>query len=71
MSNPLNVNQSTNAQIDYNKLFQQFKQDPMRYLTGLNIPQSMNSPQQIVQFLADNNRIPTHLKGYVNSLLGR
>ena len=43
MNNPLNVNQTTNAQIDYNKLFQQFKQDPMRYLTGLNIPQSMNT----------------------------
>ena len=44
MSNPLNVNQTTNAQTDYNKLFQQFKQDPMRYLTGLKQRVLANKP---------------------------
>ena len=68
MGNPLNVG---NQQPDMNELYQQFVQNPMKYLTGLNLPQGMNSPQQIVQFLADNGRIPPMLQARVNAMLGR
>ena len=64
--NPLN-----NKTPNMNELYNQFAQNPMKYLTGMNIPQGMNNPQQIVQFLADNGKIPPHLQGKVNAMLGR
>lgn len=54
-----------------NELYNHFAQNPMKYLTGLNIPQGLNSPQQIVQFLADKGRIPPQLQSRVNAMLGR
>lgn len=71
MSNPLNAGmQQQQQQVpDLNMLYKQFAQNPMKYLTGLNIPQGMNSPQQIVQFLQSNGRIPPQLQPYVNLML--
>ena len=66
MGNPLNVGQP-----DINQLYQQFMQNPLQYLSGLNIPKELTSPQQIVQFLADSGRIPPMLQGRVNAMLGR
>ena len=68
MSNPMNVGQQ---QPDMNKLYQQFMQNPFQYLSGLNIPQGMTSPQQIVQYLADNGKVPPMLQARVNAMLGR
>lgn len=58
-------------QPDINQLYQQFMQNPMQYLTGMNIPKELTTPQQIVQYLADNGRIPPMLQGRVNAMLGR
>ena len=69
MSNPLNNGRQ--QQPDMNALFQQFKQNPMKYLTGFDIPQGMNSPQQIVQHLANSGKIPPQLQSRVNAMLGR
>lgn len=73
--NPLTAGQQTGQQTgqqpDMNAMFQQFKQNPMKYLTGLNIPQGMNNPEQIVRFLAQNGKIPPMLQGRVNAMLGR
>ena len=66
MANPL-----SSKQPDINELYQQFMQNPMKFLTGLNLPQGMTSPQQIVQFLADNGKIPPMLQQRVNAMLGR
>lgn len=52
-----------------NVLFQQFKQNPMKYLTGLDIPSNLSNAQQIVQYLAANNKIPPQLQGMVNAQL--
>ena len=68
MPNPLSSRQ---RQPDINVLYQQFMQNPMQYLTGLNLPQGLTSPQQIVQYLADNGRIPPMLQQRVNAMLGR
>ncbi len=58
-------------QPDINQLYQQFMQNPMQYLMGMNIPKELTTPQQIVQYLADNGRIPPMLQGRVNAMLGR
>jgi len=69
MNNPLNVGRQ--QQPDMNALYQQFMQNPMQYLTGMNIPKEFTTPQQIVQYLADNGRIPPMLQQRVNAMLGR
>ena len=69
MSNPLNVGRQ--QQPDMNALYQQFIQNPMQYLMGMNIPKELTTPQQIVQYLADNGRIPPMLQQRVNAMLGR
>lgn len=58
-------------QPDINQLYQQFMQNPMQYLVGMNIPKELTTPQQIVQYLADNGKIPPMLQGRVNAMLGR
>jgi len=66
MGNPF-----VHKQPDINQLYQQFMQNPMQYLTGMNIPKELTTPQQIVQYLADNGKIPPMLQGRVNAMLGR
>ena len=68
MANPFVQKQQ---QPDMNALYQQFMQNPLQYLMGLNIPQGLTTPQQIVQYLADNGKIPPMLQGRVNAMLGR
>lgn len=58
-------------QPDMNALYNQFRQNPMKYLTGFNIPQGMNNPEQIVRYLAQNGKIPPMLQGRVNAMLLR
>ena len=58
-------------QPDINQLYQQFMQNPMQYLMRMNIPKELTTPQQIVQYLADNGKIPPMLQGRVNAMLGR
>lgn len=68
MGNPLNIqNQQPNMQ----QMQQQFNQNPMRYLTGLNIPQGMTDPEQIVRHLDSTGQIPPMLQAMVNAKLGR
>lgn len=70
--NPLTAGQPTmQRQPDMNALYNQFRQNPVKYLTGLDIPQGMNNPEQIVRYLANNNRIPPMLQARVNAMLGR
>ena len=69
MANPFVQKQQ--QQPDMNALYQQFMQNPMQYLMGMNIPKELTTPQQIVQYLADNGKIPPMLQGRVNAMLGR
>jgi len=68
--NPLTAGQGQQMP-DMQTLYNQFRQNPAKYLTGMNIPQGLNSPEQIVRFLAQNNRIPPMLQGRVNAMLGK
>lgn len=68
MGNPLNL---PNQQPNMAMMQQQFNQNPMRYLAGLNIPQGMTDPEQIVRHLDSTGQIPPVLQARVNAMLGR
>lgn len=72
MANPLNVGRQQQGQQmpDFNQLYQQFVQNPMKYLTGLNMPQNIQTPEQAVRYLASNGQIPPLIQKQVYSMLG-
>lgn len=37
--------------------YRQFTQNPMYYLSGMNVPQGMTDPKQIVQHLMNNGQM--------------
>ena len=53
------------------KMFEQFKANPAQYVmkASLNIPQTMNNPEQIVRHLAQTNQVPPQLRGILNAML--
>ena len=70
MGNPLNPpNQQPNPNMQM--AYQQFQQNPMRFLGGLSIPQGMTDPRQIVEHLANTGQVPPQLQAMVNARLGR
>lgn len=72
MANPLNAGNSQQMQMpDFNQLYQQFIQNPMKYLTGLHIPQGIQTPEEAVRFLASNGKIPPLIQRQVYSMLNR
>lgn len=82
MSNPLMAsfqqnqtqqasNQMTPMQMpNFNQLYQQFIQNPMKYLGNLNLPQNIQTPEQAVKYLASNGQIPPLIQRQVYSMLG-
>lgn len=80
MGNPFFENQNrsnfqqTNQQpqqLDLNKLYNEFKQNPSKYLSGLNLPPELQTPEQIVRYLAQNGRIPPLIQRQVYSMVGK
>ena len=72
MSNPLNVGMQSRQQpqtINFEELYKQFVQNPMKYLAGLNLPSNIQTPEQAVRFLANNGRIPPLIQKQVYSML--
>lgn len=66
MANPLSSrNQKTP---DLNALYQQFAENPAKYLMGLNIPQNLTTPEQMVEYLFNNGKVPPQLYGRINAL---
>lgn len=66
--------QQTNQQpqqLDLNKLYNEFKQNPSKYLSGLNLPPELQTPEQIVRYLAQNGRIPPLIQRQVYSMVGK
>lgn len=58
-------------QLDLNKLYNEFKQNPSKYLSGLNLPPELQTPEQIVRYLAQNGRIPPLIQRQVYSMVGK
>ena len=80
MGNPFFENQNgsnfqqTNQQpqqLDLNKLYNEFKQNPSKYLSGLNLPPELQTPEQIVRYLAQNGRIPPLIQRQVYSMVSK
>ena len=66
MGNPLNVS-NTQQQPDLNALFEQFKQNPNKYL---NLPPNINTPQQALQYFYTMGKVPPMLRDRVAAMLG-
>lgn len=58
-------------QLDLNKLYNEFKQNPSKYLSGLNLPPELQTPEQIVRYLAQNGRIPPLIQKQVYSMVSK
>lgn len=56
---------------DFNKLFEEFKQDPNKYLGNLNIPQNLQTPEEKVRYLAATNQIPPLIQKQIYGMLGK
>ena len=67
-SNPV---QQQPQQLDLNKLFNEFKQNPSKYLSGLNLPPELQTTEQIVRYLAQNGRIPPLIQRQVYSMVSK
>lgn len=77
MGNPF-VNNNQNGsnfqqpqQLDLNKLYNEFKQNPSKYLSGLNLPPELQTPEQIVRYLAQAGRIPPLIQRQVYSMVSK
>ena len=75
MSNPVfknqNGSQNQPQQLDFNALFNQFKQNPAKYLANCNIPPECQTPEQAVRYLASTNQIPPLIQQQVYGMLGK
>lgn len=70
MSNPLN-NGQVQQQPDMKALFEKFKQNPMQYLGGLNIPSNITTPKQAVEYCVSIGKVPPILQQQINAMLGK
>ena len=81
MSNPVfknqqfpqnNQNGSNNQQpLDFNAMFNEFKQNPMKYLGNLKLPPDIQTPEQAVRYAAATNQIPPLIQQQVYGMLGK
>ena len=81
MSNPVFKNQqfpqnnqhgSNNQQpLDFNAMFNEFKQNPMKYLGNLKLPPDIQTPEQAVRYAAATNQIPPLIQQQVYGMLGK
>lgn len=72
--NPINQNGSQNQQsqqIDFNALYNQFIQDPMKYMGNLKFPPEVQTPEQAVRYLASTNQIPPLIQQQVYGFLNK
>lgn len=67
-----NQNGSNNQQpLDFNAMFNEFKQNPMKYLGNLNLPPNIQTPEQAVRYAAATNQIPPLIQQQVYGMLGK
>lgn len=74
MGNPFvsrQVPQQQQAQMpNFEQLYKQFAQNPWKYLSGLNLPSDIQTPEQAVRYLANNGQIPPLIQKQVYTMLG-
>lgn len=70
IQNP-NPTQQSQQQLDLNKLFNEFKQNPFKYLSGLNLPPDIQTPEQAVRYCAQTGQVPPLIQKQVYRLVGK
>ena len=70
-SNQNGSNNQQPQQLDFNKLFNQFKENPMKYLGNLKLPPNIQTPEQAVRYAAATNQIPPLIQQQVYGMLGK
>ena len=67
-----NQNGSNNQQpLDFNKLYNEFKKNPLKYLGNLNLPPNIQTPEEAVRYAAATNQIPPLIQQQVYGMLGK
>ena len=66
-----NPPQQPPQQLDLNKLFNEFKQNPFKYLSGLNLPPDIQTPEQAVRYCAQTGQVPPLIQKQVYGLVGK
>lgn len=66
-----NPTQQPPQQLDLNKLFNEFKQNPFKYLSGLNLPPDIQTPEQAVRYCAQTGQVPPLIQKQVYGLVGK
>lgn len=66
-----NQNGSNNQPLDFNAMFNEFKQNPMKYLGNLNLPPNIQTPEEAVRYAAATNQIPPLIQQQVYGMLGK
>lgn len=66
-----NPTQQQPQQLDLNKLFNEFKQNPFKYLSGLNLPPDIQTPEQAVRYCAQTGQVPPLIQKQVYGLVGK
>ena len=66
-------NSSDTQQMNPMQRLQELKQNPVSVLrqAGLNVPDGMNNPQQIIQHLIQSGQVPQNRYTQVLQMLGR
>ncbi len=70
IQNP-NPTQQPLQQLDLNKLFNEFKQNPFKYLSGLNLPPDIQTPEQAVRYCAQTGQVHPLIQKQVYGLVGK
>lgn len=66
-----NPTQQPPQQLDLNKLFNEFKQNPFKYLSGLNLPPDIQTPEQAVRYCAQTGQVHPLIQKQVYGLVGK
>lgn len=70
IQNPIPTQQPP-QQLDLNKLFNEFKQNPFKYLSGLNLPPDIQTPEQAVRYCAQTGQVHPLIQKQVYGLVGK
>ena len=57
--------------LDLNALFNQFKENPLKYLGNLKLPPEIQTPEEAVRYAAATNQIPPLLQPQIYGMLGK
>lgn len=66
-----NPQQQQQSKINFEELFEKFKQNPQKYLGNLNLPSNIQTPEQAVRYAAATNQIPPLIQQQIYGFLNK